>query len=158
VTRESPERQSSSSSASSLWEEKADGSSFAAKYLAETSEQEARDRKTLAKRYAASGHLAKSIRMMWGNTQESTALLTALNYFSRDEPGMCLREVGMCGAGLDLNQTDARSSLLVGATVRSLRPIGRPSRNKRETRIFRFVIIHLMSKKPESSPIIFRSS
>jgi hypothetical protein len=121
VTRDSPERQSSSSSlASSLWEDPADSSPFAAKYLAETTEDEARDRKTLARRYAASGHLAKGIRMMWGNTQESTALLTALNYFSQDEPGIRIREVGMCGAGLDVNQTDARSSLLVGATPDAL--------------------------------------
>jgi hypothetical protein len=121
VTRDSPERQSSSSSlASSLWEDPADGCPFAAKYLAETTEEEALDRKTLARRYAASGHLAKSIRMMWGNTQESTALLTALNYFSQDEPDIRIREVGMCGAGLDVNTTDARSSLLVGATPDAL--------------------------------------
>jgi hypothetical protein len=117
VTRDSPERQSSSSS---LWEDPADDSPFAARYRAETTEEEARDRKTLARRYAASGHLGKSIRMMWGNTQESTALLTALNYFSQDEPDIRIREVGMCGAGLDVNVTDARSSLLVGATPDAL--------------------------------------
>jgi hypothetical protein len=122
VMRDSPERQSSSSSssASSLWEDPADGSPFAAKYLVETSAEEARDRKILARRYATSGHLAKSIRMMWGNTQESTALLTALNYFSQDEPDIRIREVGMCGAGLDVNTTDVRSSLLVGATPDAL--------------------------------------
>lgn len=120
VTRNSPERQSSSSSAASMWEDTADESRFAAKYRAETTEEEASQLKEVARRYAASGHLAKSIRMMWGNTQEATALLTALNYFSQDEPDIRIREVGMCGAGLDVNQTDARSSLLVGATPDAL--------------------------------------
>jgi hypothetical protein len=118
-TRRFPKQQSSSSS-SSLWEDPEDDSPFAARYRAETSKAEMQGRKTLAKRYAASGHLGKSIRMMWGNTQESTALLTALNYFSQEEPDIRIREVGMCGSGLDLNVTDAVSSLLVGATPDAL--------------------------------------
>jgi hypothetical protein len=117
VARGGPERLPSSSS---IWEDPTDDFPFAARYRAETTEEEYLRREKQARKHAKSGHLGESIRMMWGNTQESTALLTALNYFSRDEPGMCLREVGMCGAGLDLNQTDARSSLLVGATPDAL--------------------------------------
>jgi hypothetical protein len=84
----------------------------------------------------------RSLRMQWGNTQEATAVLTALNYFARDNPpGTLISEVGMCGAGLPLNRTAAAdqadmawvqndsdkgqsgavaSSLLVGATPDAL--------------------------------------
>jgi hypothetical protein len=101
-----------------LWEDAVEGSSFYARYRANTTKAEISERKSQARKYAQSGHLGTSIRMMWGNTQEATALLTALNYFSSldDKCDIVLREVGMCGAGLDLNQTNARSSLLVGAT------------------------------------------
>ena len=77
--------------------------------------------------------MSKSIRMMWGNTQEATALLTAINYFTKLDPDFRLEEVGMCGAGLSLNVTSSTenrnngtnhnesaaiisSSLLIGAT------------------------------------------
>lgn len=57
-----------------------------------------------------------SIRMMWGNTQEATALLVALNYFAKNDPGFRLEEVGMCGAGAELNRQTFHSGLLVGAS------------------------------------------
>ena len=55
--------------------------------------------------------------MMWGNEQEATSVLTALNYLWLQDNSTELLEVGMCGAGLDLstNQT-ITSSLLLGAT------------------------------------------
>jgi len=39
--------------------------------------------------------------------------LTALNYFHKVEPGVRLKEVGMCGAGLSCNQTQ---NVLIGAS------------------------------------------
>lgn len=108
------------STAAPLWEDPLPDSSFCARYRANTTEEELQQRKIQAKKYAQSGHLGSSIRMMWGNTQEATALLTALNYFSQNESGVVIKEVGMCGAGLDLNQTNSRSSLLVGATPDAL--------------------------------------
>ncbi|KAL3936839.1 MAG: hypothetical protein SGBAC_007928 [Bacillariaceae sp.] len=54
-----------------------------------------------------------SVRMVWGNTQESTALLTALNYFVQEVGAdVKLHEIGMCGAGVQLEG----SKLLLGAT------------------------------------------
>lgn len=70
-------------------------------------------RKKHARKYLRQDVSPKSIRMDWGNTQEATAVLTALNYFLDQDPGFVMKEVGMCGAGLAMNQT---SSLLVGAT------------------------------------------
>jgi hypothetical protein len=55
--------------------------------------------------------------MAWGSVQEETALLMALNYFSQNDPGFLMKEVGLCGAGLSLKQT---SSLLVGASPDAL--------------------------------------
>lgn len=91
-------------------------SSFAAEYNYQHSEQETSTRMKLARKLGSDENVARGIRMMWGNTQESTALLTALNYFSKIDPGLELKEIGMCGAGLDLNMTSAQSSLLIGAT------------------------------------------
>jgi hypothetical protein len=53
--------------------------------------------------------------MVWGNVQEATSLLTALNYFWQRDKGVSLNEIGMCGAGLEFNQTSS-SSLMLGAT------------------------------------------
>jgi len=57
-----------------------------------------------------------AIRMGWGNAQEATAILTALNYLSKTHPGVRIREVGMCGAGLEFNATVGNHELLVGAS------------------------------------------
>ncbi len=91
-------------------------SSFVADYNYQYSEQENSTRINLARRLGSDENVARGIRMMWGNSQESTALLTALNYFSKTDPGLQLKEIGMCGAGLDVNLTSAQSSLLIGAT------------------------------------------
>ena len=40
-------------------------------------------------------------RMQWGNAQEATSILTALNYFHGIDDRTVIREVGMCGAMFD---------------------------------------------------------
>ena len=39
---------------------------------------------------------AKSARLAWGCAQESTAVLVALNYLLLEDPGVTIKEVGMC--------------------------------------------------------------
>lgn len=85
---------------------------FAAKYLMKITPEERAHRRLQAEQYAENG-LLMSVRMGWGNAQEATSLLTALNYFWKSDPGVRIKETGMCGAGLMLNQTD---SVLVGAS------------------------------------------
>ena len=75
---------------------------FAAKYKLRISDEERR------KRRDATRDLVKfeetfdfSVRLRWGNVQEATSLLTALNYFWEKDNGILLEEVGMCGAGLE---------------------------------------------------------
>ncbi len=63
------------------------------------------------------------VRMSWGNTQEATAILTALNCFSKTDPGMRMREVGMCGAGLDMNVTTSTSTTACSKSVSALTTI-----------------------------------
>ena len=89
---------------------------FAASYLYRASDEQMLERKKYARQLSQNENLSKTIRMMWGNTQEATALLTAINFFTKDDPNCNLKEVGMCGAGLDLNTTKQVSSLLIGAT------------------------------------------
>mmetsp|Transcript_5189 Transcript_5189/g.7672 ORF Transcript_5189/g.7672 Transcript_5189/m.7672 type:complete len:265 (+) Transcript_5189:52-846(+) len=57
------------------------------------------------KTYMSTSSSPMEIRMNWGNSQEATAILTALNYFHTIDPGVIIKEVGMCGAGLDYNST-----------------------------------------------------
>ena len=54
-------------------------------------------------------------RVQWGSTQEATAILTALNYICRSNPGARVKEVGMCtgessGFGMKIGK------LLIGAS------------------------------------------
>jgi len=88
---------------------------FSAKYLAKPTKAEKLNRRERAAFYARYG---MAVRMMWGNAQEATSVLTALNYFRQKDVRTIVKEVGMCGAGLDLNRTDGSSpsSLLIGAT------------------------------------------
>ena len=104
---------------------------FAAQYQYCLTSVQQQDRKKYARKISQNENMSKSIRMMWGNTQEATSLLTAINYFTKLDPGFRLEEVGMCGAGLSLNITSSASintnhsnesittissSLLIGAT------------------------------------------
>jgi hypothetical protein len=90
---------------------------FAAKYTVPITEQVRQHRRNQAKVYTQSPTIQSSIRMLWGNIQEATALLTAVNYFWKQDRGIVLKEVGMCGAGLALNHS---TGLLVGATPDAL--------------------------------------
>lgn len=110
----------SEESSNALWSEASDdevssSDNFVARYNYQLSEHELKDRKKLARKFSENEDLGRSIRIMWGNTQEATALLSALNYFGKEDPDFVLEEIGMCGAGLDLNRTDS-SSLLIGAS------------------------------------------
>lgn len=94
---------------------------FAAKYLPSVSLEEMRRRKGEAKRYVRDMSSHMRIRMSWGNCQEATAILTALNYFAKEDRGLKVKEVGMCGAGLDVNELVGKTtSLLVGASPDSV--------------------------------------
>lgn len=86
---------------------------FAAKYMVPVTAQDMQQRKHQAKVYTQSPGIQWSIRMIWGNVQEATSVLTALNYFWKQDSNIMLKEVGMCGAGLAINDT---TGLLVGAT------------------------------------------
>lgn len=90
---------------------------FAAKYLPRITEEERKLRKQSAQGYSQKETFDMAVRMMWGNAQEATSILTALNYLWLQDNETELLEVGMCGAGLDLstNQT-ITSNLLLGAT------------------------------------------
>ena len=105
-----------------LWAERAENDantdnerSFQYEYLYQTPESEIKRRKASLRRLFQNQVSIKAIRMAWGDAQESTSILTALNYFAGKDPGFVMKEAGMCGAGLELNQT-TMSSLLVGAS------------------------------------------
>ena len=89
---------------------------FAAKYMPRTTRQELDSKKRDAKEFFSSISSPMMVRMKWGNSQEATAILTALNYFHNKEPGIVIKEVGMCGSGLGLNSTSTGNGLLVGAS------------------------------------------
>jgi hypothetical protein len=52
-------------------------------------------------------------RMQWGNAQEATSILTALNYFCGEDGDTTIQECGMCGAGFD----DVADPLLRGVKI-----------------------------------------
>lgn len=85
---------------------------FAAPYDFVVPDHERRRRQQLARRFGESG-ASMALRMAWGTAQEGTALLAALNYFAHRDPGFVMKEVGMCGAGLALNES---GTLLIGAS------------------------------------------
>lgn len=99
-----------------IWEICPENPKFVAEYRHQLSKDDILHRLKLVKHKAKGEYLDAKIRMIWGNTQESTSLLTALNYFASLEEGVTLKEVGMCGAGLSLNHTEIESSLLIGAS------------------------------------------
>lgn len=98
--------------------------SFVAKYTVRDTEANMRWRRQVAHRLsiAAGRSMIISVRLNWGNAQEPTAILTALNYFVKKEPRIKIEEVGLCGAGLSINTTgdELSSKLLVGATPDAL--------------------------------------
>lgn len=59
-------------------------------------------------------------RMQWGNVQEATSILTALNYFCKIDNTTIIREVGMCGASFDEHydiDNDETTQLLQGVKI-----------------------------------------
>jgi hypothetical protein len=101
-----------------------DGFPFAAKYMVTVTKNERQQRRKQTAAYLQSRPgIEWSIRMIWGNAQEGTALLTALNYFWKQDANVTLEEVGMCGAGLEFNQTSSSNpvpGLIIGATPDAL--------------------------------------
>ena len=90
---------------------------FAARYLQRVTEADRECRRKIVKEHPMD---ARKVKMIWGMTQEATALLTALNYIWREhEPDIRLKEVGMCGAGINEKTTGSRS-LLIGASPDAL--------------------------------------
>ena len=88
---------------------------FAAKYVHQMTNEERERRRNQAQQHPVR---TMAVKMMWGNTQEATAVLTALNYFWKEhDKDIRIKEVGMCGAGLSDNTT---SSLLIGASPDAL--------------------------------------
>ena len=67
---------------------------------------------------AAASAAPMRTRMEWGNVQEATSILTALNYFCKIDNTTIIREVGMCGASFDDNATnDETIKLLQGVKI-----------------------------------------
>merc|ERR1740133_175492 len=98
------------------WTKQSPNYPFAAKYMVPITEEEHNKRRKEMKQLinSSSSGIRFSIRMIWGNVQESTSLLTALNYFWKLDNQAKMKEIGMCGAGLDINNTS--TGLLFGAT------------------------------------------
>jgi hypothetical protein len=62
-----------------------------------------------------------SVRMHWGNAQEATSILTALNYFCTKDRRIRLREVGMCvGPSRTPEHADTNNRILLGASPDAL--------------------------------------
>jgi len=55
-------------------------------------------------------------RMQWGNAQEATSILTALNYFCSTDRNTVVHEVGMCGAEFDDETDDTLQGVKIGAS------------------------------------------
>eukprot|EP00977_Amphora_coffeiformis_P005724 scaffold1211_cov169-Amphora_coffeaeformis.AAC.23 len=79
-----------------LWEETGettdeDNSSnvtFVAEYLYEPTAEEFKERRKYIKERSGGDYLTNGIRLIWGNTQEATSVLTALNYFAQTDPNV----------------------------------------------------------------------
>lgn len=97
---------------------------FAAKYMPTLTKEELGVRRSEAKHYVNNLSSPMRVRMSWGNAQEATSVLTAMNHLSKHDPELNILEVGMCGAGLDLNATDSSTGdsprLIVGASPDSV--------------------------------------
>lgn len=101
------------------WKKSSPNFPFAAKYTVKIKDDELLQRRNQMLQWieASPEKIRFSIRMMWGNVQESTSLLTALNYFWKLDNRIIMKEVGMCGASLNLNtKLTGTSGLIVGAT------------------------------------------
>lgn len=88
---------------------------FMAKYIPTITEEE-----LMAKKLHLQGRINSSsplsTRMQWGNAQEATSILTALNYFCSIDKNTVIHEVGMCGAGFDDVHDSDMMGLKIGAS------------------------------------------
>ena len=89
---------------------------FSAKYIPTLTNDELFQRKLHVKEHHQSPSPMKT-RMHWGNAQEATSILTALNYFCGVDSDTVIHEVGMCGAKFDDEGVDNDASLLNGVKI-----------------------------------------
>ncbi|KAL7543939.1 hypothetical protein ACHAXR_013333 [Thalassiosira sp. AJA248-18] len=92
---------------------------FAAKYIPALTYDELYQRRL----YLDQHHLSPSpmkTRMQWGNAQEATSILTALNYFCGEDSKTTIHETGMCGAGFDDAIDDPLQGVKIGASPDAL--------------------------------------
>jgi len=88
---------------------------FTAKYMPNLTNDELYQRKI----HLEQNHLSPSpmkTRMQWGNAQEATSVLTALNYFCSEDEETTIHEVGMCGAGFDDSDDPLLQGVKIGAS------------------------------------------
>jgi len=89
---------------------------FTAKYIPNLTHEELYRRKLYLERHHNDPSPMKA-RMQWGNAQEATSILTALNYFCAEDDRTMIREVGMCGAAFDDEMDEDNNSLLQGVKI-----------------------------------------
>eukprot|EP00571_Detonula_confervacea_P001217 CAMPEP_0172316180 /NCGR_PEP_ID=MMETSP1058-20130122/27498_1 /TAXON_ID=83371 /ORGANISM="Detonula confervacea, Strain CCMP 353" /LENGTH=534 /DNA_ID=CAMNT_0013030437 /DNA_START=134 /DNA_END=1735 /DNA_ORIENTATION=+ len=88
---------------------------FTAKYIPHLTYNELSQRKLYLQHHHQSPSPMKT-RMQWGNAQEATSILTALNYFCGVDNDTVIHEVGMCGAGFDDQIDDPLKGVKIGAS------------------------------------------
>mmetsp|Transcript_17904 Transcript_17904/g.30309 ORF Transcript_17904/g.30309 Transcript_17904/m.30309 type:complete len:638 (-) Transcript_17904:3244-5157(-) len=92
---------------------------FSAKYIPSLTRDELRQRKMYVEHIEQSPS-PMATRMRWGNAQEATSVLTALNYFCGLDEDTVIREVGMCGAGFDPDVDNSDTNVRDGALLQGL--------------------------------------
>jgi len=104
-----------------LGNDKARSFPFMAKYNLKIKQDELNERKiSLQRQRANSMSSPMRARMQWGNAQEATSILTALNYFCSMDERTTIHEIGMCGAGFDDADQDLLNGLKIGASPDAL--------------------------------------
>eukprot|EP00580_Thalassiosira_gravida_P017243 CAMPEP_0201661460 /NCGR_PEP_ID=MMETSP0494-20130426/3824_1 /ASSEMBLY_ACC=CAM_ASM_000839 /TAXON_ID=420259 /ORGANISM="Thalassiosira gravida, Strain GMp14c1" /LENGTH=631 /DNA_ID=CAMNT_0048139581 /DNA_START=272 /DNA_END=2167 /DNA_ORIENTATION=+ len=88
---------------------------FTAKYIPNLTNDELYTRKLYLQRTHGTPSPMKT-RMQWGNAQEATSVLTALNYFCDVDRRTTIHEVGMCGAGFDDGEDEVLQGVKIGAS------------------------------------------
>jgi hypothetical protein len=89
---------------------------FIAKYTQTITEDELVTKKMQMQHRMKHTTSSLSTRMNWGNAQEATSILTALNYFCGIDKRTTIQEVGMCGAGFDDSYDSDLNGLKIGAS------------------------------------------
>lgn len=93
---------------------------FTAKYVPAVTEEELVSKKIYTEQRIKQSASSLSTRMHWGNAQEATSILTALNYFCGLDKETTIHEVGMCGAGFDDILDSDLNGLKIGASPDAL--------------------------------------